>query len=75
MKKDEILDYLRNSPGWKLQYCRGITGNGWWWLRRDNDGPDTVPVNSTSAKAAAKKLKRLPMRRFGQTDYVLMEGE
>lgn len=71
MKKDEIVQYLRDNPGWVLQYQHGIRGNGWWWLRNMKSLTNIIKVDGRSAMAARALLKLDGSRKYGETNYVL----
>lgn len=71
MKKAEIVDHLKANPGWVLQFCDGIRGSGWWWLRNKSDQSETINLDGRSAQSASRCLQRLQRARHGETDYVL----
>ena len=71
MNKDAIIDFLQKNPGWILQFCHGIGGNGWWWLINMNGLSETIEVDGRSAKAARNMLRLIGPYRFGETNYGL----
>ena len=71
MKRDEIVQYLKDNPGWVLQYQHGIHGKGWWWLRNTQESTKTINIQNRSAIAARALLKHLPAKQFGETNYGL----
>lgn len=71
MKRDEIVQYLKDNPGWVLQYQRGIRGNGWWWLRNMQSLTEVIKIDGRSANAARALLKHDGAVKYGETNYVL----
>lgn len=71
MKRDEIVQYLKDNPGWVLQYAHGIRGNGWWWLRNMKSPSEIINVDGRSAQAARALLKYDGVVKYGETNYVL----
>lgn len=71
MKRDEIVQYLRDNPSWVLQYQHGIRGNGWWWLRNMQSLTEVIKVDGRSAQAARALLKYDGKVKYGETNYVL----
>ena len=71
MKRDEIVQYLKDNPGWVLQHQHGIRGHGRWWLRNMNSTSEVIKVDGRSALAARALLKRVDAYKFGQTNYGL----
>ncbi len=68
MKKQEIVDYLKENKDWVLQYCGGIGGDSWWWLRSTKETSKSIKVNGNSASAASKSLIKISGD-WRQTNY------
>lgn len=78
MKKNEIIKFLKENPGWVLQYQRGIRGDGWWWLRDNRIGHkhNTINVDGRSALGARSKLQLEGVRHvYGETNYIYPQDE
>ena len=54
--KKEILAFLGEHPGWVLQYCYGVRGNNWWWVREAPTSSVTIACHGTAARCAAKTM-------------------
>lgn len=55
-KRDEILDFLRDHPGWFLERCEGVRMYAWWWVRNSKATDQTIKCHANAAYSANKQL-------------------
>lgn len=73
--KAALLEFMRANPTMVLEYCRGVTSSGWWWMRTGKT-PHTVRVHAAAAHGLRDTEKILePVERdFNSYSYRLKPG-
>lgn len=59
MTKDDIIEFLKTHPQYDLVFREPRGSYGGYWLLINRETRTTKPVNTRSAQAASKKLRRI----------------